>query len=72
MHHLRPANRYFINPGAVGQPRDGDPRAAFGLFDSKKMTFEFFRVEYDMDSCMQRILAGGLPVDLAKRLSKGR
>ena len=69
---IHPANRYFINPGAVGQPRDRDPRAAFGIFDAEKMTFEFCRVEYDIDSCQRKILQAGLPVELAKRLSKGK
>jgi predicted phosphodiesterase len=69
---LRPMNRYFINPGAVGQPRDRDPRAAYGIFDSEKMTFEFCRVEYDIEACAKKILAAGLPPELAKRLSKGK
>jgi predicted phosphodiesterase len=69
---LHPSNRYFINPGAVGQPRDRDPRAAFGLFDMEKMTFEFCRVEYDIEACQKKILAVGLPPELARRLSKGK
>jgi diadenosine tetraphosphatase ApaH/serine/threonine PP2A family protein phosphatase len=71
-HELRVMSRYFINPGAVGQPRDGDPRAAFGLLDTDKMTFEFCRVEYDVDLCAAKVLAAGLPGELAKRLSKGK
>ncbi|MDQ1256479.1 MAG: Metallophosphoesterase family protein [Candidatus Hydrogenedentes bacterium] len=69
---LQPGNRYFINPGAVGQPRDHDPRAAFGLFDSDNMTFEFCRVEYDIDRCMDRIIDADLPKELARRLRKGK
>lgn len=69
---LLPSNRYFINPGAVGQPRDRDPRAAFGFFDGVKNTFEFVRVEYDIAACQQRILRAGLPRELAKRLEKGK
>ena len=72
VHELRPTNRYFINPGAVGQPRDRDPRAAFGLFDLENKTFEFCRVEYDIDSCARKILQAGLPAELATRLSKGK
>jgi diadenosine tetraphosphatase ApaH/serine/threonine PP2A family protein phosphatase len=72
VYELRHMNRYFINPGAVGQPRDGDPRAAFGLFDTEKMTFEFCRVEYDVTGCADRIIAAGLPPELAKRLAKGK
>ncbi len=66
------ANRYFVNPGAVGQPRDRDPRAAFGIFDTDKNTFEFCRVEYDVDACQRKIMAAGLPLELARRLSVGK
>ena len=72
VHELRLKNRYFINPGAVGQPRDGDPRAAFGILDTEKMTFEFCRAEYDVDRCAQKIIAAGLPTELARRLAKGK
>ncbi len=72
LRQLHPANRYFINPGAVGQPRDRDPRAAYGIFDAEKMTFEFCRVEYDIDACQRKIIQAGLPVELAKRLAKGK
>lgn len=66
------ANRYFVNPGAVGQPRDRDPRAAYGIFDAEKMTFEFCRIEYDIDACQRKIVAAGLPVELARRLAVGK
>lgn len=69
---LQPANRYFINPGAVGQPRDRDWRAAYGYFDTDKMTFEFHRVEYDLEGCQRKIVQAGLPKELAKRLAKGK
>jgi len=69
---LAPANRYFINPGALGQPRDRDPRAAYGIFDTQKMTFEFCRVEYDIESCQKKIVQAGLPIELARRLAKGK
>jgi diadenosine tetraphosphatase ApaH/serine/threonine PP2A family protein phosphatase len=65
-------NRYFINPGAVGQPRDRDPRAAFGIFDTEANTFEFHRVPYDIETTARKILAVGLPPELAARLSAGR
>ena len=71
VHELNPKNRYFINPGAVGQPRDRDPRAAFGLFDLEALTFEFCRVEYDIDACAKKVMEAGLPRELAKRLYKG-
>ncbi len=69
---LSPSNRYLINPGSVGQPRDHDPRAAFGLFDTEAMTFEFCRVEYDVASVARKVIAAGLPKKLAERLFKGR
>lgn len=64
--------RYFINPGAVGQPRDHDPRAAYLLFDTQSLTLEFRRVEYDIESAQRRIVDAGLPPELAKRLAKGK
>ena len=72
LHKLHPANRYFLNPGAVGQPRDRDPRAAFGIFDSEKLTFEFVRVDYDIATAQQKIMQAGLPPELARRLAKGK
>jgi predicted phosphodiesterase len=65
-------NRYLINPGSVGQPRDRDPRAAFGLFDTDSWSFEFYRVEYDVEAAAQKVLQAGLPVELATRLAKGK
>jgi predicted phosphodiesterase len=69
---LSPINRYLINPGAVGQPRDRDPRAAYGLFDTDKREVTFKRVEYDIDSTMRKILDAGLPEELARRLTQGK
>ena len=69
---FQPANRYFVNPGAVGQPRDRDPRAAYGFYDTDKNTFEFCRIEYDIDTCQRKILAAGLPMELARRLAVGK
>lgn len=63
--------RYLINPGSVGQPRDGDPRAAFGVY-STAGTFTFRRVDYDVAGAQRRICAAGLPQSLANRLSIGR
>jgi diadenosine tetraphosphatase ApaH/serine/threonine PP2A family protein phosphatase len=68
---LQPDTRYLINPGSVGQPRDGDPRAAFGIYDSAGvMTFR--RVAYDVGEAQRRISAVGLPQSLANRLAIGR
>lgn len=69
---LQSRNRHFINPGAVGQPRDRDPRAAYGFFDTDKLTFEYCRVEYDIEKTQRKIVESGLPPELAKRLSKGK
>lgn len=69
---LHPSNRYFINPGAVGQPRDRDPRAAFGIFDTENLTFEFCRAEYDIETCQKKVIQAGLPGELARRLSRGK
>ena len=65
-------NRYFINPGSVGQPRDGDPRAAFGLLDTDTMIFTFQRVEYDIAAAARKVIECGLPEELAQRLEKGK
>ena len=69
---LNPANRYLINPGSVGQPRDNDPRAAFGLLNTESMVFEFKRVEYDIEKTARKVLAAGLPESLAQRLFLGK
>ena len=63
--------RFLLNPGAVGQPRDGDPRAAYGVFDDDAHMFEFHRVEYDVTATSSAILARGLPKALAMRLHCG-
>ena len=64
--------RYFINPGSVGQPRDGDPRAAYALYDPAKKTVTLRRVEYDIETAAERILRAGLPSRNAERLSIGK
>ena len=61
----------LVNVGSVGQPRDEDPRAAFGLFDSEAGRFELRRVEYDVERESARIRAAGLPDVLADRLHLG-
>ena len=69
--NLREGAAYLINPGSVGQPRDGDPRAAFCVFDEEKRSVEFLRVNYDIDSTADKV--GKLPFGrgLAKRLFQG-
>lgn len=64
--------RYLINPGSVGQPRDGDWRAAFALYDDQRMLVEFHRVPYDFRMAQMRIQRAGLPGRLATRLREGR
>ena len=64
--------RYLVNVGAVGQPRDGDPRAAFGTIDTSLRTLTLSRVAYDVAGAQAKIVAAGLPDVLAQRLATGR
>ena len=64
--------RYLVNCGAVGQPRDGNPRAAFGIFDTDTRSVTLMRVEYDVAAAQAKIIAAGLPDVLAHRLAVGR
>ncbi len=64
--------RWLINPGSVGQPRDGDPRAAWLELDTDKWTASFHRVEYDIDRAAESIMATNLPEHLARRLYVGQ
>jgi diadenosine tetraphosphatase ApaH/serine/threonine PP2A family protein phosphatase len=64
--------RYLVNCGAVGQPRDGDPRAAHGLLDTDAQTLTIVRTEYDLKAAQEKILMAGLPDVLAQRLAVGR
>jgi len=68
---VKEGGRYIINTGSVGQPRDGDPRLSFGVFDSDNFEFRLVRTEYDIKSAAQKIINEGLPVRLAERLFKG-
>lgn len=63
--------RWLVNPGAVGQPRDGDARAAWAVFDPGRRTVTFHRTPYDVAGAQNAILAVGLPPDLARRLADG-
>lgn len=63
--------RYIINPGSVGQPRDGDPRAAYMFLDTETLTIEHRRVAYDVGQVQQKIRARGLPSRLSTRLEHG-
>jgi predicted phosphodiesterase len=70
--HLPRTGPALINVGSVGQPRDGDPRAAYGLLDLDKGSLHMRRVTYDIAGAQARILAVGLPVWLAIRLERGQ
>ena len=72
---LTPGERYLINPGSVGQPRDNDWRAAFALYEGNggsDATVTFFRAPYDVQQTQARVLAANLPERLATRLALGR
>ena len=69
---LRDGVRYVVNPGSVGQPRDGDARAAFAIYWTETVTIELRRVPYSVDAAQRRILVAGLPASLANRLAVGR
>ena len=64
--------RYLVNPGSVGQPRDGDWRAGFAVFDAEKWSVSFHRTPYNLKSAQERIMAANLPQRLATRLATGR
>ena len=63
--------KFLINPGSVGQPRDGDPRAAFVIYDNKDIRVTFHRIGYDITTTQEKIIKAGLPSKLAERLSLG-
>ncbi len=75
---MRPAveiergNRYIVNVGSVGQPRDLDPRAAYGLYDSRQRMLTIKRIEYDVLTTRRKIIEAGLPQFLGDRLVAGR
>ena len=69
---LKEGVKYMINPGSIGQPRDGDWRAGFAVFDSEQRIVSFFRVPYELRSAQEKILAASLPERLATRLAAGR
>lgn len=63
---------YIVNVGSVGQPRDGDPRAAYVVYDSESQQLQIKRVRYDIKTTQKKIIKAGLPEILAKRLAVGR
>ena len=69
---IDPAKKYFINVGAVGQPRDNNPKAAYVIYDMDEGTIELRRLEYDIAAAQKKILDAGLPERLAERLAFGK
>ena len=69
---LNPDDVYLINPGAIGQPRDGDPRAAYVLYDTEDRYVLYCRQEYDISAVQAKIRRAGLPDILAERLAVGQ
>jgi diadenosine tetraphosphatase ApaH/serine/threonine PP2A family protein phosphatase len=69
---IQPAVKYFINVGSVGQPRDGDWRACYVVYDTDERRLMFRRVEYDIERTQRKVLDAGLPGMLAERLEEGR
>ena len=68
---LKAGKRYICNPGSVGQPRDNDPRASFGILDLPNRLFSVHRVAYDIEAAQKATQAAGLPQVLADRLALG-
>ena len=69
---LDPSKKYFINVGAVGQPRDNNPKCAYVIYDVTAGTIELRRLDYDIAAAQAKIRAAGLPERLAERLAYGR
>lgn len=69
---LAPEVKYLINPGSVGQPRDGDWRAAYAVVDASARTLMMYRVEYEVEAAQAKVMRAGLPDVLARRLGVGR
>jgi diadenosine tetraphosphatase ApaH/serine/threonine PP2A family protein phosphatase len=68
---LQKHERYFINPGSVGQPRDQDPRAAYIVYDTDAGTIRFNRIEYDINQTQLQMRNVDLPMALVRRLELG-
>lgn len=69
---LEEGAKYLINPGSIGQPRDGDPRAGFAFYEDKEQAVEYWRVPYDIESTQKKMQQAHLPEPLVNRLSLGR
>ena len=69
---VEPGRKYFVNVGAVGQPRDGNPKAAYVIYDMDESSIELRRLDYDIAAAQKKIIEAGLPPRLAERLSVGK
>ena len=69
---VEPGKKYFVNVGSVGQPRDGNPKAAYVIYDLDEGTIELRRLDYDIAKAQKKILEAGLPARLAERLALGK
>ena len=69
---IEPAKKYFINVGSVGQPRDGNWRAAYCVYDVENNLVQQIRVKYDLATAQKKVIEAGLPRPLAERLAMGR
>jgi len=65
-------SRLIINPGGVGQPRDGDSRASYAIYDNESRQVRLYRIPYDITATQDRMMRAGLPVRLVTRLNAGR
>jgi len=68
---LEPKQKFIVNVGSIGQPRDGNSNSCFTILDEEKNTVEFIRLNYDIQKTYSKIIKAGLPLFLAERLLKG-
>ena len=69
---VEPGKKYFVNVGAVGQPRDGNPKSGYVVYDLNEGTIELRRLDYDIPKAQKKIMEAGLPPRLADRLAVGK
>jgi predicted phosphodiesterase len=69
---MQESSKYLLNPGAVGQPRDGDARAAYAIVDTSEKRVDLFRLDYPIEVTQAKVTKAGLPDVLAQRLAVGR
>jgi diadenosine tetraphosphatase ApaH/serine/threonine PP2A family protein phosphatase len=69
---MPPKARWIVNPGSVGQPRDGNPKSSYGILDLERGVMEIHRVDYDIEAVQAKIRSAGLPEGFGARLTLGR